>query len=206
MILVSALLILAATSLIAVGLARDTATDFQVAANRRVQQQTFYLADGGVNLGVQVARDFVLNEDEGMVNPAADYPSTGEYPLTDDGSLYMKGFTMSASHIIDDLSGYSENDNAEDDTDPNNVTYPPDIRFDLVKSASGVDTETEITLDLDLLSKDPWGDIKFATGYDDPVSNKWVYYYSIRARATDSSGRNGSEPNAELATVYAVLK
>ena len=206
MILISALLLLAATSLIAVGLARDTSTDFQVAGNRRVQQRTFYMADGAVNLGVQVTRDFVLNRDEGLVDPEGDYPGTGMISLSDDGNLYMKNFSMDAAHVVDDIHGYNANDNNVDGTDPNDLDNPADVRFDLVEGTAEGNADTTITLDLDLLSKDPWGDVKFATGYDDPVGNKWVYYYNIRARATDVSRNDSSEPNAELATVYAVLK
>ena len=206
MILVSALLLLAATSLIAVGLAADTTTDFQVAGNRRVQQQTFYMADGAVNLGVQVTRDFVLNWDEGLVDPQEDYPGAGVLSLSDDGTLYMKNFSMNAAHVIDDINGYTANDNDLDGTDPNELGNPADVRFDLIRDSSEGSADTAITMDLDLLAKDPWGDVKFATGYDDPVGNKWVYYYNIRARATDVSRSDSCEPNSELATVYAVLK
>jgi len=205
MVLLSALLLLAATSLIAVGLASDTATDFQVAGNRRIQHQAFFLADGGVNLGVQITRDFVLNRDEGIVDPETDYPGSGTLSLSSDNSLYMKNFQMDAAHVLDDLSGYSLNDNLLDGTDPEQVTNPADVRFDLVTTPGAANPMATITLDLDLLARDPWGDIKFATGYDDPVANKWVYYYDVRARATDRT-RPDTDPHAELATVYAVLK
>lgn len=206
MILVSALFIVAAASLIAVGLASDTTTDFRIAGNRRVHQQNFYLADGGLNLGVQVARDFILNRDEGLVEPAEDYPSSGTIALNDDGTLYMRDFTMDADHVIDDLDGTLGEDNALDGTDPDNTAAPPDIRFDLVSSSSSSEPETTITMDLDLLARDAWGDIKFATGYDDPAANRWVYYYKIHARATDSRRSAYPPPHTDIATVYAVLK
>ncbi len=206
MILVSALLIVAATSLIAVSLARDTSTDFKISGNRRIHQQNFYLADGGVNLGVQIARDYVLNHDEGIVDPETDYPSTGVISLNDDGTLYMKGFTMDADHIIADMNDFDGSDNDLDGTDPEETVNPPDIQFDLIESASSTDAESTVTLDLDLLAKDAWGDVKFATGYDDPAGNKWVYYYNISARATDMHRDAPSRPKTELATVYAVLK
>jgi len=206
MVLISALLIVTAASLIAVGLAGDTATDFKITGNRRVHQQNFYLADGGVNLGVQIARDYVLNHDEGIVDPATDYPSTGAIALNDDGTLYMKDFTMNAAHVIDDMNDFDGSDNELDGTDPDNTANPPDIRFDLLSSPSASAADATVSLDLDLLARDAWGDVKFATGYDDPAGNKWVYYYNIRARATDLRRDTPTRPHAELATVYAVLK
>jgi len=207
MILVSALFIVAAASLIAVSLAGDTATDFRISGNRRVHQQNFYLADGGVNLGVQVARDFVLNRDEGLVEPADDYPSYGTFALNGDGTLYMRDFTMDADHVLDDMNGFTGSDNEVDGTDPSHPDYTPDIRFDLVATSSSTDPESTVTLDLDLLSRDAWGDVKFATGYDDPAGNKWVYYYNIQARATDVRRDEAHRrPQTEMATVYAVLK
>ena len=61
MALVSALYILAAVAFLAAGMSSDTLMGYKIAGNRRSQQQVFYLADAGANIGVQIVRDIVVN-------------------------------------------------------------------------------------------------------------------------------------------------
>jgi len=207
MALISALYVLAAVALLAAGMASDTMTDFKIAGNRRIHQQVFYLADGGLNIGVQIVRDIVWNQDDGIVNPEMDYPHDESVALNADRTLYMENFSMDVNHIIEDLYGFEGNDNETDGTDPESIDPRPDIMFDLVQYDPESTIRTKIALDLDLLGKKPWGDIKFATGYDDPASNKWIYFFNVSSRATDMRDEHAAaRPKAEVSTVYAVLK
>ena len=156
---------------------------------------------------MQIVRDIVLNQDEGLVDPEADYPLEGTVALNEAGTFTLEDFTMDPNHIVNDLYGFEGNDNDTDGTDPEVTNPTPDIMFDLVQHDPKASVRTRVALDLDLLGKQPYGDIKFATGYDDPASNKWVYFFNVSSRATDMRGGVGvAHPSAEVSSVYGVLK
>ena len=133
------------------------------------------------------------------MDPETDYPLSGTVALNADGTFVMENFTMDAVHVVDDLYGFEGNDNDRDGTDPESTDPAPDILFDLVQIEPESTLRTRVALDLDLLGREPYGDIKFASGYDDPASNKWVYFFNVSSRATDQRGQDpASRPNAEV--------
>jgi len=219
MILVSALFIVAAASLIAVGLASDTTTDFRIAGNRRVRHQNFLYADAGLNMGIQVVRDFALHVNDHTLDPAVHYPaSSAVIPLNEGGSLSLTNLALDPQHLLIDLWVDTESedpqaelptdDNAQDSTDPN---LDPDIAFDVVDTSDGETTLSRITLDMDYMKQDvdsfSHGDIRFASGYDRPPVTPGgassMYFFHIQARATDMRHPDPHrQPYSQVGTVY----
>jgi hypothetical protein len=167
MVLISSLLILASVSLIAFGLAGDSTTELRIANNRRLDEQTFTVSDGGANIGVQVILDHLYE----AVDPSTDYPGDGEIPLMS-GSLYLRHFAID-TNLLADIKGYPGNDNADD---PYPVTYsyppsyvhPPDVSFELASEAGAAKPDSAVMVDIDRLQAKlmAGSSIEFAAGYE----------------------------------------
>lgn len=157
MVLISALLILASVSLIALGMSSDTTSDVRVAGNRKQIEQTFHLADGAADFGVQV----ILDHMDDAVDPEEDYPDTSTFTLVD-GKLYLENFRMDAD-VYADIQGYTENDN---EADPGNGR--PDVAFSLTASSETTFAATDVTIDIDRLGAQylAGSSMEFAAGYE----------------------------------------
>lgn len=157
MVLISALLILASVSLIALGMSSDTTSDVRGAGNRKQSEQAFHLADGAADLGVQV----ILDHMDDAVDPEEDYPDTSAFPLVD-GKLYLENFRMDAD-LYADIQGYTENDN---EADPGNGRA--DVAFSLTASSDAAFAATDVTIDIDRVGVRylVGSSVEFAAGYE----------------------------------------
>jgi hypothetical protein len=190
MVLLSAMLILATVSFVAVGLSRDSITDYRLSHNLRLSQQQFYQAEAGLNLGVQVARDILLNLDDGVIDPAADYPGVeARIDLSGDESQFMGRFQL--------VYG------------PDDDLVPTGFLFELFPDSTSAQAHSRVEVDMvEVVDMDGSGGTSaFAIGYDSPWrgggggSSGGETYYTIRARATDE--RTGVQ--SRLSTVYAII-
>ena len=194
MVLISTLLILASVSMIALGMSSDTSSDVRIAGNRKQFEQTFHLADGAADLGVQVLLDHL----DDTVEPEDDYPGTESISLVD-GQLYMSGFHRDAN-LLEDIQGYSGNDN---DVDPGNGN--PDLSFDLTAPSGSTFTNSSITVDIDRLSANllVGSSIEFAAGYEGvgkgASAGSVAVYYAVHTR---SGAQSASSITSEVSTVY----
>ena len=197
MVLISTLLILASVSMIALGMSSDTSSDVRIAGNRKQFEQTFHLADGAADLGVQVLLDHL----DDTVEPEDDYPGTESIPLID-GQLYMSGFHRDAN-LLADIQGYDGNDNAED-PDPDNG-YPADLSFDLTAPSGSNFSNSSMTVDIDRLSANllVGSSIEFAAGYEGvgkgASAGSVAVYYAVHTR---SGAQTASSITSEVSTVY----
>jgi hypothetical protein len=192
MVLISSLLILAAVSLMAFGLAGDATTEVRIAGNRRFYQQAFNLSDGGTNVGTHVLLDHLYD----AVDPETDYPGDGEIPLIE-GSLYMSHFVMDPN-ILADIKGFSDNDNAQD---PGNGK--PDVSFDLSsKSGGGNPDDSTIIVDIDHLKAKllAGSSIEFAAGYEGVGKGAGAGSVAIYYAVSSSTAVNSAK--SEVVTVY----
>jgi hypothetical protein len=186
MALFSALIILAAVSLLAVGLTGDNATSLRIAGNRKVQQQTFELADGGANLGVQVLLDHLYPD---LADPATDYPDPDATVALVPGELSLTHFHRDPN-LLKDIQGYEGNDNADD---PENGAA--DISFDLhpTPDAGLPYAEATQTVDIDRLRASylSGSSIEFAAGYEGvgkgAAAGSVAVVYQIRSIASPSA-------------------
>lgn len=194
MVLISTLLILASVSMIALGMSSDTSSDVRIAGNRKQFEQTFHLADGAADLGVQVLLDHL----DDTVEPEDDYPGTESISLVD-GQLYMSGFHRDAN-LLEDIQGYPGNDN---DVDPGNGN--PDLSFDLTAPSGSTFTNSSITVDIDRLSANllVGSSIEFAAGYEGvgkgASAGSVAVYYAVHTR---SGAQSASSITSEVSTVY----
>jgi len=198
MVLISTLLILASVSMIALGMSSDTSSDVRIAGNRKQFEQTFHVADGAADLGVQVLLDHLGD----TVEPEDDYPGTEPISLVD-GQLYMSGFHRDAN-LLADIQGYEEgNDNAED-PDPDNG-YPADLSFDLTAPSGSTFTNSSMTVDIDHLGRKflDGSSIEFAAGYEGvgkaASAGGVAVYLAVHAR---SGAQSASSITSEVSTVY----
>ena len=207
MVLISTLLILASVSMIALGMSSDTSSDVRIAGNRKQFEQTFHLADGAADLGVQVLLDHL----DDTVEPEDDYPGTESIPLID-GQLYMSGFHRDAN-LLADIQGYPENDNA-DDPDPDEPLradearengHPADLSFDLTAPSGSNFSNSSMTVDIDRLSANllVGSSIEFAAGYEGvgrgAGAGSVAVYYAVHTR---SGAQTASSITSEVSTVY----
>jgi len=194
MVLVSALLILASISMIALGMSSDTSSDVRIAGNRKQFEQTFQVADGTADLGVQVLWDHL----DDAVEPEDDYPGTGSISLID-GELYLSGFQRDAN-LLADIQGYPGNDN---DSDPDNGS--PDLSFDLTAPSGSNFSNSSLTIDIDRLRARvlAGSSIEFAAGYEGvgrgAGAGSVAVYYAVH---TQSSAQSAPSISSEVSTVY----
>ncbi len=202
MVLLSAILVLTAISLIAIGLTNDSVTNLEVTGNKKMHHQLFQVEDGSLDLGIAVIRDY-LNVDIGV--PEDLLPDNeGTYALAD--GLYMSQFAVDAN-LRKDLESEEGYDNyynpvTGDLGDPANGS--PDISY-LLTSDSATFPDTEVTIDLDRLNLESLAgySMEFAAGYDgvgkSGAHGSTVTYYTVRAQAA-YSGVPSTEPG--VASVY----
>lgn len=194
MVLISTLLILASVSLIALGMSSDTSSDVRLAGNRKSFEQSFHLADGTADLGVQV----ILDHLDDAVYPDDDYPGTETFPLID-GKLYLSNFRRDVN-ILADIQGYAQNDNA---ADPGNGK--PDVSFTLTSPAGSTFSNASMTIDIDRLGASyvVGSSIEFAAGYEGvgkgAGAGSVAVYYAVHTRASPQAV---SSISSEVTTVY----
>jgi hypothetical protein len=196
MVLFSTLLILLSVSLIAVGMSNDTASDVRISGNRRMIEQSFQLADGATNLGVQVLLDHL----DDAVNPGEDYPSPGATFSLVGGKLFLENLQLD-EEVYADIQGYEENDN---EADPENGSA--DISFRLTAPSESHFGTTEVVVDIDRLGSSylPGSSIEFAGGYEGvgkgAGAGSVAVYYAVRAQAKPQQAN--LELESEVTTVY----
>lgn len=194
MVLISALLILASVSLIALGMSSDTASDVRIAGNRKQIEQAFHLADGAADMGVQV----ILDHMDDAVDPEEDYPDSSTFTLLD-GKLYLENFSMDAD-IYADIQGYPENDN---EADPGNGR--PDVAFALTAPSGTTFAATNVSIDIDRLGADyvAGSSIEFAAGYEGvgkgAGAGSVAVYLAIHSRTNPQAN---AALTSEVTTVY----
>ncbi len=204
MVLLSTLLILASVSLMAIGMSSDTASDVKIAGNRKLIEQTFHLADGAADVGVQILLDY-FND---AVDPESDYPGPGAvFPLAG-GAFYLKDLRLHET-LHADIKGYPENDNEED-----SVNHNPDIAFTLEgPSGSSLFTTLDVAIDIDRLGASylPGSSIEFAGGYEGvgkgASAGSVAVYYAVHTQASppprQTPAGGGPPPLAsQITTVY----
>ena len=206
MVLLSALLILSAVSLVAVGMSGDTTTALQVAGNRRLTQQAFHLADGGADLGAYVILDYLYPD---AVDPDTDFPAYDDTLSLMDGKLQMSHF-QTDPNLMSDIKGYPGNDNQDDPDIENLALYPPDVSFDLT-AASGIPFEdSTVLVDVDRLKAKylEGSSIEFAAGYEGigkgAGAGSVAVYYGIQSRAAGTVALGDPQPriHGQVGTVY----
>ena len=176
MILLATLLVLAAVSLIAVGLSHDTTVSMQMASNKRQYEQLFQLSDGALDLGIAALRDYLYTD----IGDASKYfPSeSNTYLLIDD--LTLAKFSVDPG-INDDILDPAGSDNYED---PENNR--PDISFTL-SSADLLNSEVYIDIDRLHLDVVPGSAAEQASGYDGAgysiAHGGTISFYSITSHA-----------------------
>jgi hypothetical protein len=206
MVLLSTLLILAAVSLVAVGMSGDTSTSLQIAGNRRVSQQNFHLADGGVDVGVQVLLDYLYPD---AVDPDADFPAYDDTISLMGGKLTMTHFRTDANIMLD-IKGYSGNDNEHDPDFDNLALYPADISFDLIPASGLPLSNSTVYVDIDRLSAKylVGSSIEFASGYEGigkgAGAGSVAVYYGVEARGATTVDAADPQPRiyGQVGTVY----
>lgn len=198
MALFSALIILAAVSLVAVGLSSDTSSEMKIAGNRRVHQQAFQLADGGADLAIQVLLDHLYPD---IADPENDYPPYDTSVSLLDGELTMNHFQRDVN-LMKDIQGYDGNDN---DLDPGNGS--PDISFDLHPyPESGLPfADTHVVVDIDRLRVGyvHGSSIEYAAGYEGvgkgAAAGSVIVVFGVTSTATPS---NSPSVSPEVVVVY----
>ena len=199
MALVSALMILAAVSLMAVGMSGDASTEPKISGNKKQHQQAFNLADGGADIGVHALLDHIYYE---VVDPSNDYPQSGDIIPLVPGYINMKYFGIDQD-LEADIYGYDDSDNL---SDPANGY--PDISFELVATDSQLPfKDSTVHIDIDRLREKilAGSSIAFAAGYEGvgqgAAGGSVAVFYGVRAEAfpTDSASASAS---SEIAVVY----
>jgi hypothetical protein len=206
MVLLSTLLILAAVSLVAVGMSGDTTTALQVAGNRKMSQQAFHLADGGADLGAHVVLDYLYPD---AVDPDTDFPLYDDSITLMDGKLTMTHF-QTDPNILSDIKGYPGNDNDDDPDIGNLALYPPDISFDLTAGSGLHFADSTVLIDVDRLKAKylAGSSIEFAAGYEGigkgAGAGSVAIYYGIEARAAKTVNPGDQQPriHGQVGTVY----
>ncbi len=206
MVLLSTLLILAAVSLVAVGMSGDTTTALQVAGNRRAAQQDFQLADGGADVGAYAVLDYLYPD---AVDPDTDFPPYDDTISLLGGNLLMTHF-QTDPNIMADIKGYPGNDNADDPDLDNLALHPADISFDLTPAAGIPFEKSTVLVDVDRLKAKylVGSSIEFAAGYEGigkgAGAGSVAVYYGIRSRAARTVAAGDAQPriHGQVGTVY----
>lgn len=173
-VLVVSMVMLVVLSLFGTFALNTTTFELQIAGNDKVFKDTFYKAESGDNLGVEVLEQNIYCADGfDRTNTISSYLNKGSVAVTDiNGKVRAHGWTTGA-HTVEGLAFYLNESAWDQGSDDDSICVPlqpdqPNISFPISSIGTDIEKDTDRT-DVYLggaVRKLPGGALQMAAGYE----------------------------------------